>query len=89
MAKGADALLLVTEWPEYRTLPWEKLASSMDNPLILDGRNFLDRDQMMSAGFRYLGVGRADTSVQRRPVAALPNPSVEEAILSRQLVPLR
>jgi len=89
MAKGADALLLVTEWPEYRLLPWGKLASSMGSPLILDGRNFLDRVQIMSAGFRYLGVGRADISPQRQPVEALLNPSVEEAILSRQLVPLR
>jgi len=89
LAKGADALILVTEWPEYLSLPWGKLASSMGNPLILDGRNFLDRDELMSAGFRYLGVGRADTSPQRQLINALPNPSLEEAILSRQLVPLR
>jgi len=89
LAKGADALLLVTEWPEYRSLPWERLASSMGNPLILDGRNFLDRVQITAAGFRYLGVGRADVSPQQQPAYVLTNPSVEEAILSRQLAPLR
>src|SRR5579872_7080700 len=43
VAEGADALVLVTEWPEYRELDWEALASRMRAPLVLDGRNALDR----------------------------------------------
>ncbi|MFO1463174.1 MAG: UDP-glucose/GDP-mannose dehydrogenase family protein [bacterium] len=58
VAAGADALLLVTEWPEYRELPWELIAKQMKAPLILDGRNYLDRDRMKRAGFNYMGIGR-------------------------------
>jgi UDPglucose 6-dehydrogenase len=54
----ADALVLVTEWPQYRELPWGKLAQGMRTPLLLDGRNFLDRETLEAAGFRYLGMGR-------------------------------
>lgn len=54
----ADALVLVTEWPQYRELPWSKLAQGMRTPLLLDGRNFLDRETLEAAGFRYLGMGR-------------------------------
>jgi UDPglucose 6-dehydrogenase len=53
-----DALVLVTEWPQYRELPWAKLAAGMRTPLLVDGRNFLDREALEAAGFRYLGMGR-------------------------------
>jgi UDPglucose 6-dehydrogenase len=55
---GADALVLATEWPEYRELPWTELAATMRTPLILDGRNFLDEKKLTASGFRYHGVGR-------------------------------
>ncbi len=55
---GADAAILVTEWPEFAELDWAAAASSMRNPLIVDGRNFLDRDAMRAAGFTYEGIGR-------------------------------
>lgn len=56
--QGADAAVLVTEWPTYRDLDWKAIAGMMDNPLVLDGRNFLDLHEMKRLGFRYLGVGR-------------------------------
>ena len=56
MAKGADALVLVTEWPQYRDLPWEDLAREMRHPLVLDGRQFLDRPRLTRAGFHYVGI---------------------------------
>ncbi len=56
LAKGADALVLVTEWPQYRDLPWEELAREMRHPLILDGRQFLDRARLTRAGFQYIGI---------------------------------
>lgn len=58
LALEADALVLVTEWPQYRDLPWPALAQSMRIPLILDGRNFLERDVLEGAGFRYFAMGR-------------------------------
>jgi UDPglucose 6-dehydrogenase len=56
VAKGSDALVLVTEWPQYRDLPWEDLAREMRHPLVLDGRQFLDRTRLARAGFHYVGI---------------------------------
>jgi UDPglucose 6-dehydrogenase len=56
--EGADAMVLATEWPEYRELPWSELAASMRRPLILDGRNFLDACKVRAGGFQYQGIGK-------------------------------
>jgi UDPglucose 6-dehydrogenase len=56
VADDADALVLVTEWQEYRELPWEDLAKRMRTPIVLDGRNALDRARLTRFGFRYLGM---------------------------------
>lgn len=53
-----DALILVTEWQEFRKLDFASLASRMNQAVIIDGRNFLDKRQLQAAGFRYLGIGR-------------------------------
>ncbi|HEV7847390.1 MAG TPA: UDP binding domain-containing protein, partial [Thermoleophilaceae bacterium] len=56
---GADAAVLVTEWPEFRELDWTgEVKSRMRVPLVVDGRNFLDREQLVAAGFTYEGIGR-------------------------------
>ncbi len=55
---GADAAILVTEWPEFGELDWEELAGRMSNPLIVDGRNFLDPARLRAAGYTYEGIGR-------------------------------
>jgi UDPglucose 6-dehydrogenase len=55
---GADAAILVTEWPEFAELDWAELAGQMANPLLVDGRNFLDPETMRAAGFTYEGIGR-------------------------------
>ena len=55
---GADAAILVTEWQEFAALPWEEIAARMANPLLVDGRNFLDPDTIRAAGFVYEGIGR-------------------------------
>ena len=57
--EGADAAILVTEWPEFAELDWEELVGRMSNPLIVDGRNFLDSARLRAAGFTYEGIGRA------------------------------
>ncbi len=55
---NADAVLLLTEWPEFRTLPWGQLKDRMKQPIIMDGRNILDPKQMRQMGFTYYSVGR-------------------------------
>jgi len=55
---GADAAILVTEWPEFAELDWPDAAKRMANPLLIDGRNFLDPERMRAAGFAYEGIGR-------------------------------
>ncbi|MBC8072350.1 MAG: UDP-glucose/GDP-mannose dehydrogenase family protein [Deltaproteobacteria bacterium] len=57
-AKGAHALLLVTEWRQYRSPDFGRLKQLMAEPVLLDGRNQWDRAQLEAAGFRYAGVGR-------------------------------
>ena len=56
VAEGCDALVLVTEWSEYRELDWETLAPLMRKPLMLDGRHSLDPDKVRRSGFRYLSI---------------------------------
>jgi UDPglucose 6-dehydrogenase len=55
----ADAAVIVTEWPELRTLASEETRRAMRHPLIVDGRNLLDPAQTRAAGFAYEGIGRA------------------------------
>jgi UDPglucose 6-dehydrogenase len=56
---GADAVVLVTEWPEFRELDWTgEVKGRMRVPLVVDGRNYLDREQLVAGGFTYEGIGR-------------------------------
>jgi len=56
---GADAAVLVTEWPQLAQLDWRDAAGRMRNALVIDGRNMLDPDELRAAGFTYEGIGRA------------------------------
>ncbi len=56
---GADAAVLVTEWPQFAELDWSAAAERMARPLLIDGRNFLDPKLLRAAGFEYEGIGRA------------------------------
>ncbi len=58
VAEGADALLLLTEWPEFATLDWEDIRRRVSRPYLFDGRNFLEPGEMRRLGFFYRGVGR-------------------------------
>jgi UDPglucose 6-dehydrogenase len=60
--EGADAMVLVTEWPEFGELDLGDVAAAMRGTLVVDGRNFLDPDAVSAAGLTYEGVGRAATS---------------------------
>jgi UDPglucose 6-dehydrogenase len=68
--EGADAAVLVTEWPEFAELDWAEAAGRMARPLLVDGRNFLDSNLLRSVGFEYEGIGRAvETSIQAGPAS--------------------
>jgi UDPglucose 6-dehydrogenase len=58
VAKEADALLVVTEWNEFKQLAFDKIKQYMRQPIILDGRNIYDPAEMQAKGFTYRGVGR-------------------------------
>jgi UDPglucose 6-dehydrogenase len=58
LADGCDALVLVTDWKEFRSLDYSKMAQLMNHPVMIDGRNFLDQEALEAAGFRYVGIGR-------------------------------
>jgi UDPglucose 6-dehydrogenase len=59
-ATRADALLLLTEWDEFRVLDWQRIRDTMARPLVLDGRNLLSPTHMKALGFEYHSVGRPD-----------------------------
>jgi UDPglucose 6-dehydrogenase len=56
--QGADACIIVTEWPEFAALDWDELSRRMAGRLIVDGRNLLDPEEVRRAGFIYEGIGR-------------------------------
>jgi UDPglucose 6-dehydrogenase len=58
LADGCDALVLVTDWEQFSHLDYDKMAKLMNNPVMIDGRNFLDKKVLEAAGFQYVGVGR-------------------------------
>ena len=60
VAEDADAVVLVTEWPEYRDLEWAEIAKVMRTPILLDGRNALDGPSLRRIGFRYIGIGASE-----------------------------
>lgn len=58
VAEGASALLLVTEWNEFRFLNMEKVRDSMERPVLFDGRNMYDPSRVKRLGFEYFSIGR-------------------------------
>ncbi|MEO1589805.1 MAG: UDP-glucose/GDP-mannose dehydrogenase family protein, partial [Cyanobacteria bacterium J06632_22] len=58
LADGCDALVLVTDWKQFATLDYKKMAELMNTPNMIDGRNFLNQKEMEEAGFNYMGIGR-------------------------------
>ncbi len=59
-AEGADALVIATEWNQFRKLVPERLLSAMRQPLLIDLRNLYEPEKMAEAGFRYVSIGRAE-----------------------------
>jgi len=57
-ATGADALVLVTEWAEFRLPDWEEISKRLKNMVVFDGRNIYDPLELRRMGFEYYGIGR-------------------------------
>ncbi len=66
LLRGVDAVVLATDWPEYRTWPWADLKPLMHTPLVVDGRNFLDGKALAALGYRYLGMGVPSLGILER-----------------------
>ena len=60
-ARGADALVILTDWEEFRSLDFERLRRLMRTPIVIDGRNLLSPAEMQAHGFEYYGLGRGDS----------------------------
>ncbi len=56
-AHGADAIVLLTEWEEFRKVDWNRLSTLVERSLVVDGRNTLSREEVTSHGFHYVGIG--------------------------------
>ncbi len=65
LAAECDALVLVTDWQLFRTLNYPLLGQQMHQPILVDGRNFLDPEALAQAGFYYVGMGRPTAGVLR------------------------
>ena len=65
VAKGCDALILITEWNEFTQLDFGRIYQLMNNPVVIDGRNLWDPDRMQELGFDYYGMGRGANSSTR------------------------
>jgi UDPglucose 6-dehydrogenase len=64
--KNADALVIVTEWKAFRSPDFELLKQKLKDPIIFDGRNLYEPEDMLSTGFEYYGVGRATHSLRKK-----------------------
>jgi UDPglucose 6-dehydrogenase len=56
-ATGAEAIAVLTEWDEFKTLDWKRLLRLVERPLMVDGRNMFSREEVSTHGFQYLGIG--------------------------------
>ncbi len=70
-ARGADALLILTEWEEFANLDLPRLRQELKYPIVIDGRNLYDPEVMAAQGFTYYSVGRAAAHPDGVPAAAL------------------
>src|SRR5207248_9460925 len=79
VAEGADALILLTQWSEFRRLDLDRIRQSMRYPLLVDGRNLYDQREMVAKGFFYQPIGRPVPETGEP--AAVPAPALAEKTL--------
>lgn len=58
---GADALMILTDWPQFQQVEWQQVARALSCPILIDGRNLVDPQQAREAGLIYRGVGRSSS----------------------------
>jgi UDPglucose 6-dehydrogenase len=75
--RGADAAVIVTEWPELKDIARPEVRDAMANPLIVDGRNLLDPAAVRAAGFVYEGIGRPTSPTDVLPETPERDPELE------------
>ena len=63
--QGADALALITEWPEFRVPSWEKVGAAMNNKVVFDGRNLYRNETLIEYGYDYYGIGMGEKIVEK------------------------
>jgi UDPglucose 6-dehydrogenase len=76
---GADAAVLVTDWAGFAELDWSDVAKRMGNPLLVDGRNFLDPKTIRAAGITYEAIGRPSAGDRSAVIRVAPGSEAEEA----------
>ena len=67
---GADAVVIATEWNEFREIDWDRGGSTMRKRIIVDGRNMYDPEEMVDHGFTYIGVGQGRSIAARDELSA-------------------
>ncbi len=72
-AREADAVVVVTEWAEFRQLDLKTLAGAMAAPVLIDGRNIFNPDEAVAAGFDYAGIGRRLRAAGVKRETAIPS----------------
>ena len=83
-AEGADAIVIVTEWDEFRQVNWDQLRSVVERPLVVDGRNMFDETEVTRHGFQYVSVGRPSITPGRPSLPVMDGQSFEGAqVLAR------
>jgi UDPglucose 6-dehydrogenase len=78
VAQDADALLVVTDWNEFKSLDMQRVRAAMANPLLIDGRNIYEPEGMRRLGFDYVGVGRG--TVLGKETTASPSAPVRAVV---------
>jgi UDPglucose 6-dehydrogenase len=69
-AKGAEAVLLLTEWDEFRNVDWQRVGALVDRSLVIDGRNMLTSEDVIRQGFHYIGIGGLSSMPETAPSLA-------------------
>ena len=77
-ARGADALLILTDWEEFAKLDWKRMRNQLKDPIVIDGRNLYDPAAMAAQGFTYYSIGRPlaspeDAAVETTPARKIGN----------------
>jgi UDPglucose 6-dehydrogenase len=72
---GADAVVVVTEWPEYVALDWTRVSGLVRRHLVVDGRNCIEADPLVELGFTYIGVGRPTRKPKAAKAPGAPKPA--------------